>query len=177
MYNTLYMIIMYTRLWLTCKQYSNTSVILQQTQPPRPGMALRSLQLCHAKLNTLSWNMSCTFALFRRGMRYHSCMPCTWGEDSSGVKDIKHNDKRVVNRLYKTLEQSHPLPLPASAASGFRQECQTRRFSLRGCGWLSRRSGLSCGKHGLCDSYPLCLSPPFLMSWPWCPLWQIRGIK
>lgn len=57
-------------------------------------------------------------------------------------KDMKQIDKLVAKTLGITLERSLALPLPASAASGFRQECYARRFSVGGCGWVSNRSGV-----------------------------------
>lgn len=54
--------------------------------------------------------------------------------------DMKQIDKLVAKALGITFEQSRPVPLPASAASGFRPQCHARRFSAGGCGWLSKRS-------------------------------------
>lgn len=55
-------------------------------------------------------------------------------------KDMKQTDKLMAITLGIAFQHSHPLPLPASAAPGFRQTCRARRFSVGACGKVSKRS-------------------------------------
>lgn len=73
--------------------------------------------------------MSSTYVLFGRSMKYGDGTQSKPAKDSSGIEDMKQIDKLMAKKRKKlgiTPEQNHPLPLPASAASGLRQgvSCQ-----------------------------------------------------
>lgn len=71
--------------------------------------------------------------------------------------DMKQIDKLVVKALGITFVQSHPVPLPLSAASGFRPQCHARRFSA--VGGCQKGQGLSRGRYRQFDNNLSAVSP------------------